>query len=174
MMRESPKFQGKERIKYMSNRFLVLIIFLLVSSLLLPVNAANAQAERTEFTGWEVCDAETLSAMRLWMAGPNFQVRGWSETAYETASIAQMTGTTYIYDGLAIIGKNYIVNAKFRMETDEGGVWVGVSRKAADSPTITSIGHGEGIYEGLEFRLYQNMCTEGGQPFHGYIIDHRR
>ncbi len=153
-------------------RFIFALVLALgvVGTITMPATNVSAKAARIAFTGTEMCSPDTMTAMRLWMAGPNLQVRGWTETCNDTADIPQMTGTVYLYDGLAIIGRNYIINVKFRMETTEGGVWVGTALLAADSNIINCVGHGEGIYEGLELHWFLDNSNGDPKPFYGYIM----
>ena len=104
----------------------------------------------------------------------SMEVRGWTQTCHEAADILQMTGTTYLYDGLASVGNNYIVNIKFRMDTDEGGVWAGNCVLAANTLIIKCVGHGEGIYEGLELHWFPAPNFGNTTSFTGTILDHRQ
>lgn len=161
----------------MNTRLSILGILVLIIALLLPTAAAGAQAIRIEFTGTEWCDPNSFdfSDLRAWMAGPNFQAKGWAQTCYETANIPQMTGTTYLYDAQTrIVGSEGKVQftGKFRLETVEGGVWTGSWTLLGDA-TIQSIGHGEGLYEGLELHWFSIPNTgEGLTQTNGYILDH--
>lgn len=157
----------------MNTRLHILIIFLLVGIILMPAANVNAGATRIEFTGTEWCDPDTLTAERVWTAGPNLHARSWTQTCYETADIPYMNGTTYLYDGLANVGSHYIINVKFRMVTVVEGVWVGNCELPANTNTINCVGHGEGIYEGLELHWFAHPNSGEPTPFTGYIIDHR-
>jgi hypothetical protein len=156
----------------MNTKLRFLIIILLVGTILLPASIVSAKANRIEFTGTETCDKSTTVLPRIWLAGPNLQIRGFSQTCYETESIPEMTGTTYLYDGVVVVKSdgNYMVKVKFRLETDEGGVWVGSAEKPVNATLIECVGHGEGIYKGLELHWF----LEDGdiKPGYGYIIDH--
>jgi len=154
------------------NKRIFIILLLLIGAMAIPVTIVSARATRIDFTGSEWCDPATLNAERLWWPGPNLQVRGWTQTCYETANIPQMNGTTYLYDGLAVIGNNYVVNVNFRMETTGGGVWTGVCQLPANTDVIKCIGHGEGVYEGLELHWFPGPNMGTPTPFTGYILDH--
>jgi hypothetical protein len=153
----------------MNTKLRILIVFLMAAAILLPTAPANAKTTRINFTGSEWCDESTLTLIREWMAGPNYQARGLSQICFDTADIPQMTGTDYLYDGqLKIVGKgakNFIISGKLRMETAEGGIWLGSWVLPANSTTIQVIGHGEGLYEGRHLHWF--LSLEG--PFEGYI-----
>lgn len=145
----------------------ILIVFLLAASVFLPMTATTATVTRIDFTGSEWCDPETLTLIREWMAGPNYQARGLAQTCYDVASISQATGKDYIEGRILAVGKpgNFILSGKNRIETDEGGVWVGSWVLPTNSDTIQLIAHGEGMYEGM--MLYEYLNLDG--PFYGYI-----
>jgi len=147
-----------------------LTIFILVIGMLLPLTVASAKTIRTDFTGFEWCDPDTLTVIREWIAGPNYQARGLIQVCHDTADIQQMTGTDYLSDARVIIVETtgaFILTGKLRMETDEGGVWVGSWTLPANSDTVQVIGHGEGLYEGLQLHWFLRL--DG--PFYGYITD---
>ena len=153
----------------MNTKLRILIVILLAATILLPAAQASARTTRIEFTGSEWCDPDTLTVAREWMAGPNYQARGLTQVCYDTADIPQMTGTDYLSDGnVKFIGSggNLILSGKLRMETGEGGVWVGSWTLPANSTTIQVIGHGEGKYEGM--KLHWFLSLDG--PFYGYIL----
>ena len=156
----------------MNPKVRILIILLLGVVIVIPTTIVNARATRIDFVGTELCDPATLYAESLWWAGPNLQVRGWTQTCYESADTSEMEGVTYLYDGLAVIGNNYVVNVNFLMITNEGGVWRGVCQLGANTDIIKCVGHGEGIYEGLE--LHSFPSPNNGEPtqFTGYVLDH--
>jgi hypothetical protein len=148
----------------------ILIVLMLIVGVLMLVTIASAKTARIDFTGSEWCDPDTFTLIREWMAGPNYQAKGLTEICYDTADIPQMTGTDYLYDGrISFVGNsdNFILSGKLRMETDEGGVWMGSWTLPANSNTIKVVGHGEGIYEGLQLHWFLDL--DG--PFYGYIID---
>jgi hypothetical protein len=148
----------------------ILFVLTLVFSLLFPMTIASANPNRIDFSGSEWCDPSTLNVIREWMAGPNYQARGLTQVCYDTADIPQMTGTDYLSDGRVIFVGNtgdLVLTGKLRMVTNEGGVWVGSWRLPANSDTVQVIGHGEGIYEGLQLHWFLNL--DG--PFEGYIVD---
>jgi hypothetical protein len=146
----------------------ILIIAMLLIGILLPAALASAKSSRIDFTGNEWCDPNTLTVIREWIAGSNYQARGLTQVCYDTADIPQMSGTDYLSDGrISFVGinGNFILSGKLRMETREGGVWVGSWTLLSNSNTVQVIGHGEGIYEGLQ--LYWFLSLDG--PFSGYI-----
>lgn len=157
----------------MNTRLRVLCILVLLGALLLPRAGANAQATRIEFSGTEFCDMATLTAERVWEAGPNFFARNWTQTCYPTADTPMMTGTTHLSRGLANIGNHYIVNVKMRLETSEAGAWVGTCVLPANTDEILCAAHGEGAYEGME--MFETTHPSSGEvvSFSGYILDHR-
>jgi len=144
---------------------LAVIAILLTLSIPTPVRADN---NRTYFTGSETgCDKWEVE--REWMAGPTLHLRIDTQTCDEEADIPQYTGTIYASDGVINMGGMFItVNGKFRMETVEGGVWVGNFKLSANSNTITGVGHGEGMYAGQQIHVFTN--NETGE-FWGYIIN---
>jgi hypothetical protein len=148
----------------------ILIVLTLVIGVLSPMTIAKAKTTRIDFTGSESCVPGTLTLIREWMAGPNYLARGLTEVCLDTADIPQMTGTDYLYDGqVRFVGNtgNFILSGKLRMETDEGGVWLGSWVLPANSTTIQVIGHGEGLYEGLHLHWF--LSLDG--PFNGYITE---
>ena len=144
-----------------------IIAILLTLTLPTPTYAKN---ERIYFTGSETgCDAEVID--REWASGPNYHFRIDTQTCYEVGDTPQFIGTLYAYDGVINIsggGSIITINGKFRMETDEGGVWVGNFELPANSNTIKGVGHGEGMYAGQQIHVFTN--NETGE-FWGYIIN---
>ncbi len=145
------------------------IILALVITVLLPMANASSITNRIDFTGSEWCDPDTLTVIREWMAGPNYQARGLAQVCHDTADIPQMIGTDYLSDGrISFVGSdgNFILSGKLRMVTREGGVWVGSWTLPPNLDTVQVIGHGEGIYEGLQLHWF--LSLDG--PFNGYIL----
>lgn len=139
------------------------VLILLLSATATPV---SAKATRIEFTGKEICDEPSFS--KQWMAGFTWHANGITSTCHDTASIPELTGTDYLTGFTAqIVGKNFIMFGKLRMESTEGGAWVGSWVFPAHSTTIQVIAHGEGMYEGMELHWF--LSLDG--PFWGYIID---
>jgi hypothetical protein len=158
----------------MKTKFYIFLVLLLAVGFILPVKPVSARTTRIEFKGSEWCDPSTMSAIKAWLAGPNLQVRGFSQVCSDTADIPQMTGTTYLYDGkVSFVGEveNFVINGKLRTETDEGGVWVASWQLGANSNIVQIIGHGEGIYEGLQLHWFVVESDEDSSPFEGYILD---
>jgi hypothetical protein len=148
-----------------------LIISFAVIAVLLTLSiptTVRADNNRIYFTGIET-GCEDWVVEREWMAGPTYHLRIDTQTCYEEANIPQFTGTLYPHDGVINFGGMFgTINGKFRMETEEGGVWVGNFELSANSNTISGVGHGEGIYAGQQMRVFTN--AETGE-FWGYIIN---
>lgn len=157
----------------MNTQLRILCTLVLIGAFLLPTAGAGAQATRIEFSGTEICDMASLTAERVWEAGPNFFARGWTQTCYDTSDNPMMTGTAYLSGGLANIGSHYIVNVKMRMETSESGTWEGTCVMPANTDEIHCVAHGGGAYEGLE--MFEITHPSSGElvSFSGYILDHR-
>ena len=150
----------------MKSKKCILLAVLSVLILLLSATTVSAKTTRVEFTGYEVCDPPLI--LKEWVAGFTWHANGITSTCYDTASIPELTGTDYLTGFTAqMVGKNFIMFGKLRMESDEGGVWIGSWVFPAHSPTIQVIAHGEGMYEGMELHWF--ISLDG--PFWGYIID---
>jgi hypothetical protein len=162
----------------MKTTFRILIVLVLSFIVLFPTTMASAKQNRIEFTGSELCTHADLEIPMEWYPGRNWQARDASETCFDTnADTSMMTGTDYIYDmSCRYVGEgNFMLEGKLRMETDEGGVWVGSWEMSAHDYVIKVVAHGEGVYEGMHLHwfLYQGDTTttpEGDiTPFNGYI-----
>ena len=144
---------------------LAVMSILLTLAMPVPASAANM---RIDFTGTETgCDP--LISSREWPSGPNYHIHVESQTCFEAATIAQFTGTNYPYDGVInLVGRGSVltITGKFRMETDEGGIWVGNFTWPANTNILIGIGHGQGIYKGLNVHLFVDETTG---MFSGYI-----
>ena len=136
-------------------------------ALAMPLSA-RAEEARVYFTGIEAsCDP--LLPSRIWASGPNYHVRVQSQTCYEQGSIAQATGTNYASDGVINeVGHESIltVTGKFRLETNEGGIWVGSFTWPANTNLLRAVGQGQGMYEGLSIHMFLDQATG---TFWGYI-----
>jgi len=152
----------------------ILIAFAMVSGALLPAPSASAKSTRIDFTGIEWCDPDTFVVTREWMSGPNnYHSRGLSQTCYETATIPQMTGTVYLYNFRINAFDNFSqaqVSGEFRFVSVEGGEFLGTATSPRSFVTFMAIGHGVGIYQGLELHWF---LDESGEQtvFWGYILD---
>ena len=145
----------------------ILFVLVLVTAILASTSIASAKTTRIEFTGSEWCDEDTLIFEREKLAGPNMQIKHITQVCYDTASIPQLSGTDYLTDGdMHVVGQNFIIDGNLRMESDEGGVWVGSWVLPAHTNTIKVIAHGEGLYEGMILHWY--LSLDG--PFWGYIF----
>ena len=150
--------------------FTSLAIIAILATLLM---AAPARADNTRiyFTGYEPgCDEWVVS--RVLEPGPNLQLKIYSQTCHDVAIIPQFTGTNYAHDGILNVvggGQFVIVHGKFRFESDEGGIWVGLFNLPANSTTLTAVGHGEGIYAGQDIHVFMDNLTS---QFWGYIDTH--
>jgi hypothetical protein len=145
----------------------VLLVLVLTFIVLLPTKIASAKETRIEFTGYEECTGDTLIIPVEWYPGRNWQARGATETCVDTADTPMMIGEDHLYDMAAhSVGVgNFILNGKLRMETYEGGIWVGSWELIPSTYIIKVIAHGEGVYEGMQLHWF--LSLEG--PFHGYI-----
>jgi hypothetical protein len=68
-----------------------------------------------------------------------------------------MTRTDYLYDSRLDAFENFAqmkMSGKLRLVSDEGGEWIATWKLSLGSDTITVIGHGKGIYEGLELHWF--------------------
>jgi len=147
----------------------ILFIIVLVAAILATTGAASAKTMRIDFTGSEWCDPDTFLFARVWESGPNLHIDGITQTCYDTASIPQLTGTNNLFDARINLvggGPNFNLSGKLRMESAEGGVWVGSWVWPANAATIQVIAHGEGLYEGQQLHWF---LVDGG-PFWGYIV----
>ncbi len=151
-------------------RMRMLVIVAMLAMLLasaLPL-AAHAENSRIYFTGVETsCDP--LLPSRIWASGPNYHVRVQSQTCHEQGSIPQATGTNYASEGVINeVGRESIltVTGKFRLETNEGGIWVGSFTWPANTNLLKAVGQGQGIYEGLNIHMFLDQSTG---TFWGYI-----
>ncbi len=146
----------------------IAFVIVLASLLLATAGVASAQTARIDFSGSEWCpDTFLFGSIRF--PGPNLQIRDITQVCYDTASIPQLTGTDYLSDSnLHAVGKggNFILTGKLRMESVEGGAWVGTWVWATNMDTIQVVAHGEGKYEGMQLHWF---LTEEG-PFWGYIL----
>ncbi len=144
---------------------LAVMSILLTLAMPVPAHAANM---RIYFTGTETgCDP--LIPGREWSSGPNYHIHVESQTCYEAATIAQFTGANYPHDGVINLvggGSVLTITGKFRMETNEGGIWVGSFTWPANTNILTGIGHGQGIYKGLNMHVFVDETTG---MFSGYI-----
>ena len=155
----------------MKATFRVLMVLVLAFVVLLPTTLASAKETRVEFTGYEICTHEDLVFSREWYPGHNVQDKDGSETCSDIADTPMMTGTDYVFDmsGRWVGDRNFMINGKIRMETDEGGVWVGSWEMPAHATTIKIIAHGEGLYEGMQLHWFITITDDIVFPFSGYI-----
>jgi hypothetical protein len=148
----------------------ILFVVVMATVFFAATGVANAQTTRIDFTGSEWCDPDTFLFGSAREAGPNLLIRGITQVCYDSASIPQLTGTDFLSNAsLQLIGTgpNFILTGKLRMESAEGGVWVGSWVLPANTNTIMVIAHGEGLYNGMQLHWF---LTEDG-PFWGYILN---
>jgi len=148
----------------------ILFFIIVVITILATTGVASAKTTRIDFTGSEWCDPDTLIFGNVRLAGPNVQIKPFTEVCYDTASIPQLTGTDYLTDGNVHFvgnGQNFILSGKLQMQSDEGGVWVGSWVLPENTSTIKVVAHGEGLYDGMV--LYWFLSLDG--PFWGYILN---
>lgn len=151
----------------MKGKNYVLLIIALLALILFMSNKASAKTTRIDFTGSERCDPDTLMFDKLQLAGPNLQIKRITQICYDTASIPHLTGADYLTDGdMHLVGSNFVLVGNLRMESEEGGVWMGSWVLPANTTTIQVIAHGEGLYEGMILHWY--LSLDG--PFWGYIL----
>lgn len=142
----------------------LLALLALLAILLAPSHAVDAKASRIDFTVVETCNDDMLMEKAM-QAGPNFHAFGLTQTCNEDGSIPQATGTAYLSDGkLHVVGGNVIANGSCRIETVEGGVWQG--RWTMSAGVFEFVGHGEGIYAGMQ---YFSISNQNGKS-KGYIL----
>jgi hypothetical protein len=147
----------------------VLFAIVLAALLIATTGAASAGTTRIYFTGVEKCDAPIFP--QNWMAGPNWQARGIYSICHDRATIPQYTGTSYLSDGRLqwLVGQvNPILATDLRMETKEGGVWVGSGVFPANTDTVKIVMQGEGLYAGQEIRVF---LSYENSTIWGYIED---
>ncbi len=154
----------------MKSKKYILLIVILLAAILLTTTTASAKTTRIDFTGSEWCDPDTLMIDKIQPAGPNLHIKHITSVCYDTASIPQLTGIDHLTDGdVHFAGPNWILVGNLRMESNEGGVWVGSWVLPANSTTIQVVAHGEGMYEGMELHWFLDaecdVCS-----FSGYII----
>lgn len=149
----------------------VWLVLLLPFVMFLPTSMASAEQARIEFTGYEECTGETLVIPVEWYPGLNWQARDVSETCLDYSSnTSMMTGVDHIYDAAirAVGSGNLILVGKLRMQTDEGGLWIGSWVYSPSDNLIKIVARGEGLYEGMH--LYWFIDVSGPvSPFYGYI-----
>lgn len=147
--------------------FMILTAITMLLSLAIPA-PARAENTRIDFTGIETGCTDPVWT-KEWGSGPNFHISGVSSTCYDVANKNYFTGTNYISDGMGHFvagGAIMIITGKFRMETEEGGVWVGTFITPANTTILTAVGQGEGIYWGLQIHMFQDQNTG---EFWGYV-----
>ncbi len=147
-----------------------ILLAVALSPLLLSVPAAQAQgATRISFTNHEVCDPGTFVWERAWLAGQVDQIRGITQTCYETASIPQMTGVAYLLDARLISVDDkptFVLGGKIRIEAQDNCVWVGGWTWPAKSRNVQVVAHGDGTCQGMELHWSEDASGAGG----GYIL----
>jgi hypothetical protein len=153
--------------KMKTRMFMIVALIAALFALAAPVRA-HAENTRIYFTGSEWCDPNSLIFGRAWMSGPNFHANGITQVCYDTASIPQLIGTAYLFDGRIVVNglELYPISGKYRMESNEGGVWTGSWILPANSNIIRLTAHGEGKYEGLQLHLFED---DSAGSFWGYI-----
>ncbi len=147
----------------------ILFLIVLAAMLIATTSAASAGTSCIYFTGGEKCGVPIFP--RDWMAGPNWQARGIYSVCQDRATIPQYTGTSYLSDGRLqwVVGQvNPLLATEIRMETKEGGVWVGSGVLPANTDTIKIVMHGKGLYDGLQIHVFLGYEYS---TFWGYIED---
>src|SRR5512135_947574 len=118
---------GRKGVTEMKTKVRVSLAVMSILLILAMPISARAEEARIYFTGIETGCAPLLPS-RIWASGPNYHVRVQSQTCYEQGSIPRATGTNYASDGVINeVGRESLltVTGKFRLETNEGGIWVG-------------------------------------------------
>ncbi len=143
----------------------ILFVIVVTALLIATTGAASAGTTRIYFTGTEKCD--TVFIPEAWTAGPNWQARGIYSTCHDKATIPQYTGTSYLSDGrLQYVGQVTLLATDLRMETKEGGVWMGSGVLPANTDTVKIVMQGEGVYAGQQIHVFLNVVYS---TFWGYI-----
>ncbi len=131
----------------------ILFVIVLAAMLIATTSTVNAGTTRIYFTGVEKCGTPIFP--ENWTAGPNWQARGIYSTCRDRATIPQYTGTSFLSDGrLQYVGDVTLLASDLRMETKEGGVWVGSGVLPANTDTVKIVMHGEGLYEGQQIHVF--------------------
>jgi hypothetical protein len=152
----------------MKNKMLLMLVALVMLFSMTMAVPGRAENTRIYFTGSEQCNPDTFVFARIWESGPNLHISQIMQTCCDIADIPQLTGTDYLFDArVNLVGKGQIYNlsGKLRMESSEGGIWVGSWVLPANTSTIQVIAHGEGLYEGQQLHWF---LVDSG-PFNGYI-----
>ncbi len=149
----------------------ILFVIVLAALLIATTGAASAGTTRIYFKGSTVCSDEDLSELREWLAGPNYQARGYQQACVDTATLldgtpfAPLTGTEHIV--FNIVGANFILAGTDSMDTAAGeGVWVGNWQWPAQTWIIHIVMHGRGAYAGQQLHMWEDASTD---EFWGYI-----
>ncbi len=142
----------------------IMFVIVLAAMLIATTGTASAGITRIDFKGVTDCKLESLVFRKEWMAGPVYQARHITEDCYDVASIPQMNGVEHI--DFHIVGSIPIFAGTDRMETNEGGVWVGSWVWPPNTSIIKIIMHGEGKYAGLQLHMFEDASTD---EFWGYI-----
>ncbi len=150
-----------------TQKWLTVTVLVSLTALLLSVAPAGAQAEVTEYTQWEACNAPTNHGTWTFPDG-NIHLRGMVLPCNETASDPRLAGSNTIVmnanwgaDGLGPMWGTF-------RQVNEGGVWEGTweGMMTASGSQLHITGKGSGGYEGL--KLWQ----EGGNGvYQGRILD---
>jgi hypothetical protein len=155
----------------MKNKRLIVLVMALIF-VLLAVSTVSAKSERIDFSFTEFCDPDTTQIAREIMNGQgNWLAKHWTQTCYETGSIAQWTGVTSIDLNMNLTGSHEYVFfvSKGRFVSYEGGVWNLNCLYPIPSVNVQCVGNGEGLYEGQQIFLKFEPSSGGT----GYIVDHQ-
>ncbi len=148
----------------------ITFVIVLAALLIATTGAASAATSRIEFTGTTKCfDQESGTLIREWFPGINYQGREFAQVCRDKASIPQLNGIEYIDFKVQVVGtdgKWLMLSGTDRMETKEGGVWVGSFEWPANTWILKIVMHGEGIYAGQQLHMFEDASTD---EFWGYI-----
>ena len=149
----------------------IFLALVLVLALLPPfVSTASAEQERVDFTFTEFCDPDTIQIEREIMNGQgNWLAKGFTQTCYDTGTIAEWTGTLSIDLNMNLTGNHEYVFfvGKSQLVSEEGGIWNLSCLYPIPSDNVQCVGKGEGLYEGklIFIKVYPGY---GGS---GYIVN---
>lgn len=153
----------------MKSKWFTLLAVLMVAVLLTPAASVGAKNEKTYFTvDNEFCESG-IPERFLFVGQGNYIAFNMPTTCWETGSIPEVTGVTYVeltnYHALA--NGIWMFVGTGRMVTDDGGVWNMNCVYQWPSPDAQCHGNGEGIYDGMQIF----MTGVPGYLWNGYIVD---
>ena len=155
---------------------LLIGLTLALALLLVTVFTAGAKTARNYFTYTENCDFDSTQIEREIINGlknpidGNWITKHFTQTCYDEGSSSQVTGMTKIDLTFQIVGNGvWFFVGKARMETVEGGIWNLDCTMHSPSLEVNCVGHGEGIYEGLQ--IFSTGHLPPDAQWSGYIVN---